>query len=371
MSVLRLAIVGGGHLGRIHAKLAQAHQQFEVVAVADPSPESRALVAQQLSLPTVADYHDLIGQIDAAIVAPPTIAHYDVTSTLLRAGVHTFVEKPLASTADQAQRLVQIAASHGRVLQTGHVERFNPTWTAAAPHLGRPKFIDAIRAGAYSGRSTDIGVVMDLMIHDIDLILSLDRSPVEDIQASGIALLGSHEDMAEARLQFASGCVANLRASRLATEAARRMQLYTTESYADINFSASEVQVVKPSDDVLSRNVALDELPMAERLKAKETIFETLLQRQTLLAPSRNAILDEHNDFALSIQTGCAPSVTGADGARAVEVAMRIVEAIQQHAWDGRNSKAWRIGPQAMVEPQILTLPSQNRFSHEDRRRAG
>ena len=252
MSGLRLAIVGGGHLGRIHAKLAQAHEQFEVVAVADPSPESRALVTQQqLSLPTVADYHDLIGQIDAAIVAPPTIAHYEVTSTLLRAGVHTLVEKPLASTADQAQRLVQIAASHGRVLQTGHVERFNPTWTAAAPHLGRPKFIEAVRAGAYSGRSTDIGVVMDLMIHDIDLILSLDRSPVEEIQASGIAVLGTHEDMAEARLQFASGCVANLRASRLATEATRRMQLYTTKAYADINFSASEVQIIKPSEDVL------------------------------------------------------------------------------------------------------------------------
>lgn len=371
MSALRLAIVGGGHLGRIHAKLAHAHEQFEVIAVADPCPESRALVAQHLALPTVADYHDLIGQIDAAIVAPPTMAHYGVTSTLLRAGVHTLVEKPLASSADQAQRLVQIAASHGRVLQTGHVERFNPTWTAAAPHLGRPKFIEAVRAGAYSGRSTDIGVVMDLMIHDIDLILSLDRSPVEDIQASGIALLGLHEDMAEARLQFASGCVANLRASRLSTETARRMQLYTTESYADINFSASEVHIITPSEDVLGRLVALDELSMAERLAAKESIFDTYLRRQTLAAPSRNAILDEHVDFALSIQTGCAPSVTGADGARAVDVAMRVVEAIKRHAWDGHNSKAWRIGPQALVEPQILPLPRQKRSSHEDRRRAG
>lgn len=371
MSALRLAIIGGGHLGRIHAKLAQAHEQFQVVGVADPCRQSRELVAQQLSLPTVADYHELMGQIDAAIVAPPTISHYEVTSTLLRAGVHTLVEKPLASTADQAQRLVQIAASHGRVLQTGHVERFNPTWTAAAPHLGRPKFVEAVRAGAYSGRSTDIGVVMDLMIHDLDLILSLDRSPVEDIQASGIALLGAHEDMAEARIQFASGCVASLRASRLATEATRRMQLYTTESYADINFSASAVHIIKPSADVLNRDVALDELSVAERMRAKELIFEQFLERQTIVAPSRNAILDEHNDFAISIQTGCSPSVTGADGARAVEVAQRIVETIQLHAWDGRDSKAWRIGPHAMVDPQILPMPTRSRFPSEDRRRAG
>ncbi len=371
MSGLRLAIVGGGHLGRIHAKLAQAHEQFEVVAVADPCAESRALVSEQLSLPTVADYHDLIGQIDAAIVAPPTLAHYEVTSTLLRAGVHTLVEKPLASTPDQAQRLVQIARSHARVLQTGHVERFNPTWTVAAPHLGRPKFIDSVRAGSYSGRSTDIGVVMDLMIHDIDLILSLDRSPVEDIQASGLAVLGTHEDMAEARLTFASGCVANLRVSRLATEATRRMQLYTTKGYADINFSASEVQIIQPNEEVLSRSVALDELPMAQRLAARASIYDKLLQRQTLPAPSRNAILDEHNDFALSIQTGCSPSVTGEDGARAVEVAARVLAALAEHAWDGRNSKNWRVGPRAVVEPQILHLPNHGRFPTEERRRAG
>jgi len=370
MSALRLAVIGGGHLGRIHAKLAHAHEQFTVVAVADPSPESRQLVAEQLALPSVADYHELIGKIDAAIVAAPTIAHYEITSTLLRAGIHTLVEKPLASSPDQAQRLVQMARSHGRVLQTGHVERFNPTWTAVQPHLGRPKFIEAVRSGSYSGRSTDIGVVMDLMIHDLDLILSLDRTPVESIQASGLAVLGTHEDVAEARLQLASGCVVNLRASRLSTEVARRMQLYTTEGYADINFSSSEVQLIKPSQEVLSRAVALDELPMAERLVAKDSIFENWLHRETLTAPSRNAILDEHHDFALSIQTGCAPAVTGEDGARAVEVAVRIVDALQHHAWDGAHSKPWRIGPQAMLEPNILTFPTTSP-ARDGRRQAG
>ena len=148
------------------------------------------------------------------------------------------------------------------------------------------------------------------------------------------------------------------------------MQLYTAECYADINFSASEVVIIKPSEEVLARAVALDELTMSERMAAKDLIFGTLLKREILAAPSRNAILDEHHDFALSIQTGCSPSVTGEDGARAVEVAMRIVETLQRHAWDGQHSKSWRIGPQAMVEPNILSFPAAA-IAREDRRQAG
>ncbi len=358
MSSLRLAIVGGGHLGRIHAKLAGGNDQYHVVAVADTSPEARDLVAEQLNLPTVSDYRQLLGEIDAAIVAAPTQHHYEITSTLLRAGIHCLVEKPLATSPDQAQRLVQIAKSHGRVLQVGHVERFNPTWTTAQSQLGAPKFIDAIRAGVYSGRSTDIGVVMDLMIHDLDLILSLDHSPVRNIRASGVAVLGTHEDLAEARLEFESGCIANLRASRLATTATRRMQVYSADAYADVDFSADQVQIVKPSKDVCARAVCLDDLTHAERMQAKERIFDEFLRLETLSVPKRNAILDEQNDFALSIRSGALPSVTGEDGARAVEIAARIVEQLNQHRWDGEPSHPWRIGAQATQEPTILTMPA-------------
>ncbi len=342
-----------------------------MVAVADTSRESLAVVDEQLGLPTVTDYRELIGRIDAAIVATPTVTHYEVASTLLRAGIHTLVEKPLAASPDQAQRLVQIAVNHRRILQTGHVERFNPSWTAAQPHLGRPKFIDAVRAGMYSGRSTDIGVVLDLMIHDLDLILSLDRSPVERISASGVALLGTHEDIAEARLEFASGLIANVRASRLATAATRRMQLFTTESYAEVDFSADSVQIVRPSAEVLMRSVALDELPAVERMQAKNAIFEDFLHCERLPAPGRNAILDEQNDFALSIQTGSSPSVTGEDGTRALEVATRILGEIRQHAWDGRESRPHRIGALATLEPRILPLPSVTEAERHPTRKAG
>lgn len=371
MSKLKLAIVGGGHLGRIHAKLASTNHQYHVVAVADPSPTSQTMVKEQLGLDVVDDYRQLIGKVDAAIIATPTLSHYEVTSALLRAGVHCLVEKPLAASADQAQRLVQIARNHGRVLQVGHVERFNPKWTTALPNLGKPKFVDALRCGAYSGRSTDIGVVMDLMIHDLDLILSLDRSEVEHVQASGLALLGTHEDMAEARLTFASGLVVNLRASRVATSAQRCMQLYTTDCYAEIDFNSDQLKIVRPSQEVLDRVVALDSLPMDQRIAMKDQVFSTFFTTESLPAPGRNAILDEQNDFALSITTGSSPAVTGEDGARAVEVASRVLQAVAQRRWDGANSRNWQIGALAMTQPRIIPIRTPESTDDQPARRAG
>jgi len=368
---LRLAVVGAGHLGRIHAKLAKSSEQFEVVGVADPSPSALQLVTDQLSLPTFTDYSQLLGKIDAAIVAAPTSLHYEVASALLRSGVHVLVEKPLASSPEQAGRLVQIARHHNRILQTGHVERFNPVWTAAIPHLRRPKYIEGMRAGPYSGRSTDIGVVMDLMIHDLDLVLSLVQSEITHISASGIAVVSGHEDLAEARIEFASGCIAALRVSRLATQAVRRMQVFAAESYADIDFSASEVRIVKPSEQILNRELSLDRLSAAQRMTAKDSIYGELLAVETITAPSRNAILDEQNDFALSIRSGTAPCVSGEDGYQAVDAAARVLEAIADHRWDGIHSKPWRIGALAEVEPQILPIASAQQAAAEKRRLAG
>jgi predicted dehydrogenase len=282
------------------------------------------------------------------------------------------VEKPLATSADQANRLVQIARNHSRVLQVGHVERFNPKWTTAVPELGKPKFVEAVRCGAYSGRSTDIGVVMDLMIHDLDLVLSLDRSEVQDIQASGLALLGAHEDLAEARLTFASGLVVNLKASRVATTAKRCMQLYTTDCFAEIDFNSDQLKIVRPSQDVVARLVALDEMPMDERMAIKDRVFESFFSVDSIPAPGRNAILDEQNDFALSIQTGSAPAVTGEDGARAVEIAGRIIESIAQRRWDGNSSRSWRIGAGALSQPRIIPIrPNVDSDDADSTRRVG
>ena len=357
MSKLKLAIIGAGHLGRIHARLAKGNEQLEVVGVVEPVAAARASVASELELPTFDDYRSVLDKIDAAIVATPTVYHYDVASTLMRAGKHVLVEKPLASTPDQAERLVQIAHRHNVVLQVGHVERFNPSWTAAQAHLGAPKYIECMRAGPYSGRSTDIGVVHDLMIHDIDLVLSIVRSPITSVSACGLALLGDREDLAEARVQFANGCIANFKASRVSLEATRRMSIFTTTSMADIDFAKNEVRLVKPSSDVLERDVHLDRLSAEERAAAKANIFGDLFAVETLPAQPRNAILDEHNDFALSIRTQAAPMVTGEDGTKALELAAMILDQIAAHRWEGEGSRPWHIGPAATPTPRILPLP--------------
>lgn len=360
MSKLRIAIIGAGHLGKIHARLARNNEQWEVVGVVDPVLASRTAVATELQLPTYEDYRDLIGKMDAAIVATPTLYHYDVTSTLLRAGVHVLVEKPLASTPDQAARLVQIANRHSLTLQVGHVERFNPSWTAVQSHLGSPKYIDCVRAGSYSGRSTDIGVVHDLMIHDIDLVLSLVRCPVASVSACGLALLGQREDLAEARVHFENGCIANFKASRLSLEASRKMSVYTTSSMAEIDFGNNTVRLIKPSEEVLEREIQLDHLSAEARAEAKSHIFGHYFAVETLPAQPRNAILDEHNDFALSIRTKTAPSVTGEDGQRALELASRILQVIESHRWEGKESRPWQIGPAATPTPKIIPMPRTN-----------
>lgn len=357
MSKLGIAIIGAGHLGKIHARLAKSSEQWDVIGVVDPLPASRTAVATELKLPTFEDFRELIGKIDAAIVATPTLYHYEVASTLLRSGVHVLVEKPLASTPDQAARLVQIAKRHSLTLQVGHVERFNPSWTAVQSHLGSPKYIDCVRAGAYSGRSTDIGVVHDLMIHDIDLVLSLVRSPVASVSACGLALLGEREDLAEARVHFENGCIANFKASRLGLEASRRMSVYTSSSMAEIDFGNNTVRLIKPSDEVLEREVQLDHLTPDARAEAKANIFGKYFTIENLPAQPRNAILDEQNDFALSIRTKTAPSVTGEDGQYALELAGRVLDQIQSHGWEGASSRPWQIGPSATPSPKIIPIP--------------
>ncbi|MCC6510132.1 MAG: Gfo/Idh/MocA family oxidoreductase [Pirellulaceae bacterium] len=368
MSKLKVAIIGAGHLGRIHARLAKGNEQLEVVGVVEPAAAARTTVASELELPTFEDYRSLIGQMEAAIIATPTIYHYDVASELLRAGVHVLVEKPLASTPDQADRLVQIARRHDLVLQVGHVERFNPSWTAVQAHLGAPKYIDCVRAGAYSGRSTDIGVVHDLMIHDIDLVLSLVRSPVTSVSACGLSLLGQREDLAEARVTFANGCIANFKASRVSLEATRRMSVFTTTSMAEIDFSKNEVRLVKPSVDILDREVHLDDLSAEQRAVAKGNIFGELFKVETLPAEPRNAILDEQNDFALSIRTHAAPMVTGEDGTNALKLAGLILDQIATHGWEGEQSRPWQIGPGAATHPKILPLPQPGERKGPSRR---
>jgi predicted dehydrogenase len=335
MKPLRVAVVGAGHLGRIHARIAAGLGDIELVAVADPVEAARTSVAQEASTRAVADYRELIGQIEAAIVATPTTYHHAIGMELLNSGVPLLVEKPLALTSSQANDLVTLARQKNVTLQVGHVERFNPALTAVSPEVRDPKYIEATRTSGYTFRSTDIGVVLDVMIHDLDIVLSLAKSELVDVQALGISVLGGHEDMATARLTFASGCVAHITASRVSFQQRRTMSIFTSRGSASINFATHEATVVKPSDAVLRREFRADQLTSEERAYWKEHVFDELLVRSPREARPINAIQEEQLDFVSSVRSGKSPRVDGVAGRDAVAVAEMILERIEEHAWDG------------------------------------
>jgi predicted dehydrogenase len=334
---LRVAVIGAGHLGRIHARLASASEEIELVAVADPVEAARTSVAEEAKTRAVADFRDLIGEIDAAIIATPTTYHHVVGMELLGNGIPLLIEKPIALTSAQATALVELADRKGLTLQVGHVERFNPALTAVVQDVRDPKYIEAHRTSGYSFRSTDIGVVMDIMIHDIDVVLSLAKSNVVDVDALGISVLGGHEDMATARLTFASGCVAQISASRVSFQQRRTMSIFTSRGSASINFATHEASVVKPSDEVLRREFRADTLNADDRAHWKEHVFDQLLVRTARDSKPINAIQEEQRDFVISVRTGQPPCVTGAAGRDALAVCEMILESIEDHAWDGTS----------------------------------
>lgn len=370
MTPLRLGIIGAGHLGRIHARLAARLPEFELVAVVDPVAESRQGISQETGARAFADHREVIGEIDAAVVATPTAAHHAVAAELLRAGVPVLVEKPLAPTLEQANQLVQLARRQNLVLQVGHVERFNPALELVARQVRDPRFIQATRTSGYSFRSTDIGVVLDLMIHDLDVVLSLVQSPVQQVFALGVSVLGDHEDMAYAQLQFENGCVAQLTASRISYQTERTLKIFTSRTFAAVDYSTRMATIVKPREDILRRQWQVDRLTADEREFFRQHLFEQVLERTEQVAPANNAIEEELLDFARCIRTGREPRVSGAAGRDAIAVAEMILERIESHAWDGNF--AGRHGPFAMpalpIMPAALSLPG---ITAQPQRKAG
>ena len=229
MNKLKLAVVGAGRLGGFHAQKLSARDDVELLAVVDPIQSSRDRIAAQCRCEALADYSDLLDRLDGAVIAAPTSLHHRIAGDFLKAGVPLLVEKPLCTTLSDADELVSAAKTQNLVLQVGHVERFNPAFHAVASRTQNPKYIEAVRASGFTFRSTDVGVVLDLMIHDIDLVLSLVRSPLRKVDALGTTVVGGHEDVANARLEFECGCVATLSASRVSYEAVRRMHVWSAE----------------------------------------------------------------------------------------------------------------------------------------------
>jgi predicted dehydrogenase len=307
MRKLRAAVIGVGYLGRFHAQKYAASEECELVAVVDSQPDVAAKVAAEIGAQAFSDYLQLAGRIDVASVATTTPSHFDITAWLLRAGVHVLVEKPITSSVEQARVLIETAAKQGRVLQVGHLERFNPAILAAEPLLGRPRFIECHRLAPFRLRGTDVNVVLDLMIHDIDILQSIVNSEIVSLDAVGAPVFSPEIDIANARLRFANGCVANATASRVSMKTERKLRIFLDDAYLSIDLQQKILTTIRkrtqPADDT--------GLPVS----IEERSFE-----------QGDALRDEIAAFLAACRGERRVAVSGEDGLRALQTAISITE---------------------------------------------
>jgi predicted dehydrogenase len=305
---VRVAVLGTGFLGRTHARVLTEMPEVEVVGFIEPKDEAAAEVTTKLGLRRFRSLEELEGMIDAAVIASTTDMHGRIAEQLLLRGVDVMIEKPITADPAEARRIIALAAESGRLIQVGHVERYNPAILAAIPHIGRPRYVEADRLGVFSGRSLDIDVLLDLMIHDLQLVLSLLDSEVIAIHAVGVPVLTEKVDMANVRLELATGAVANLTASRVASERVRKFRLFGSSAYVSVDTREQEVHGY--------RLTTADERPGIEPLEV------SVEKKEPLRA--------ELEAFVHCVRTRTRPLVAGEDGLAALELAIRVGEAIDR-----------------------------------------
>lgn len=308
---LRTAVIGVGHLGREHARIYSALKTSRLVAVCDTDAAAGQRVAERYGVRFVRDYRELFGEVDAASVATPTESHHEVACALLEAGTSVLVEKPIARTLEEADEIVNLASARGLTLQVGHIERFNPAFCALQPHVRNPRFFEVHRMGIFTARSLDIDVVMDLMVHELDVVAALVPSEIVRLEAVGVPILTPKVDLANARLEFADGCIANITASRVAGERLRKLRMFQPNEYYSLDYAEQSVSQAK-----------LEPGP-GGRPEIKAGVLD-VVKREPLLA--------EIEHFLDSVRARTRPIVSGEDGRRALALAVEVLSKIRQHA---------------------------------------
>ncbi len=342
MSRLNMAVIGVGALGRHHARILSEMDSVNLLAVVDPNPQAGNAVALAHQTQWLPDYQALLSAekpVHAVCVAVPTTYHLAVASEFLRRGIATLVEKPLASNLEQATQLVELSEKYQAVLQVGHIERFNPATQAAFDLCQAPKYIHAQRLSPFSFRSTDIGVVHDLMIHDIDLILSLVQSPVVSVEALGVCLMGTLEDSVRARLTFQSGCIADLVANRVNPTASRAMEIWSKNGRTMVDFNTREVEHYRPTETLLYGTPPVERalLPDANIEQLKADVFGTFIDVQKPAVSQADALTAELESFIEAVQTTGKPLCGGQEALQAMQVAERVVQCVNSHHWEGHT----------------------------------
>ena len=312
MAKVRTAVVGVGHQGKWHAEKFATLENSELVAVVDKDTDRCEVLAAELDAKPVSDFKDLIGEVDAVSIASPTRSHFDIASALLENGIHVLVEKPITTTLEEAEALVELAEGRGLVLQVGHLERFNPAVMALGEYLKEPQFIESNRIAPYKPRSTDVSVVLDLMIHDIDLVHSVVGSFVTSLDATGGSIISNDIDIANARIKFENGCVANVTASRVGFKTERSLRVFQANAYFNVDLHNKKSTIYqKKGDGPVMRpdDISVDEQSYGES----------------------DALMVQSEAFLNSITGGPPPLVSGRIGMQALKTALDIGEMLKSH----------------------------------------
>jgi predicted dehydrogenase len=312
MNKIRAAVVGVGYLGRFHAQKYASLPNVELVGVADSDQGRAAEIAAELGTKAFTDYRDLAGAVDLVSVVVPTSMHHEVGSFFLQNGIHLLIEKPVTTTLEEARDLIAIAGRNRLVLQVGHLERFNPALAAVRDRIARPGFIDAVRVAPYKPRGTDVSVVLDLMVHDLDLVSTLVGSEIVSISASGATVYSPEPDIANARIEFKNGAVANLTASRISLNSERKLQIFQEDAYITVDFQNRKASIFRKGEGESAPGVPAVSI-------------------QEIDVPQRDQILAEIEAFVASVTNGEPVVVTGEDGLRALETALLINEKIKEN----------------------------------------
>jgi predicted dehydrogenase len=315
---LKIGVLGAGHLGKIHLRLLQESKFYELVGFYDSQPQIAAKISREFGYRSFSSVNSLFEEVDVVDIVTPTISHFELGKKALQKGLHIFLEKPITATVEEANKLVSLAKAKGLLGMVGHVERFNPALMAASSHIKNPMFIETHRLAEFNPRGTDVSVVLDLMIHDIDAILSVVQSKVVDVQASGVSIISETPDIANARLRFENGCVVNLTASRISMKTMRKSRFFQRDAYVSVDFFEKKTEVVRVENALESLEDFAMILENAEGVK-KQIFFDNPEVKEG------NAILMELEHFADAIRNNKEPVVSLQAGTSALEVAHQIL----------------------------------------------
>ncbi len=321
--MLKVGVLGAGHLGKIHLRLLNESDKYELVGFYDPDEINAKKVADEFGYSFFENINTLIDAVDVVDIVTPTLSHFDCAKKSIAKGKHIFIEKPITNTSEEAAELLQLADQHNIKGQVGHVERFNPAFLAVKDKIETPMFIETHRLAEFNPRGTDVPVVLDLMIHDIDAILSVVKSEVKKINASGVSVISKSPDIANARIEFENGCVANLTSSRISLKNMRKSRFFQRDAYISVDFLEKKVEVVKMKDAPENPGDFDMILQNAEGIK-KQIYFENPE------VETNNAILDELETFADAINNDTEPVVTLKQGTEALRVALQIIESFKK-----------------------------------------